>query len=72
MLETMPEHLKAQFIAPEVIREEMDKLYDAQGWIRMTPISPQALRELMRSDGVREEDNLFSCGIIAARDGGQE
>lgn len=30
--------------------------------------TPQKVREMMRALGIRAEDNLFSCGIIAARD----
>ena len=30
--------------------------------------TPQIARALMIEDGVHPEDNIFSCGIIAARD----
>jgi len=32
------------------------------------PVSPAALREMMRKCGVREEDNLFSRGLIDLRE----
>ena len=38
------------------------------GFVPDPSATPQVARELMRSLGIRAEDNIFSCGIIATRD----
>ncbi len=40
----------------------------AMGIVPDPTITPQKVREMMVAQGVRPEDNIFSCGIIAARD----
>lgn len=34
-------------------------------------MTPQKVREMMRQEGIRAEDNIFSSGIIAAREEGE-
>ncbi len=40
----------------------------AIGLVRDPYATAEEAQELILADGVRPEDNLFSCGIIAARD----
>ncbi len=35
-------------------------------------MTPQKVRAMMRQEGIRAEDNIFSCGIIAAREEGEQ
>jgi hypothetical protein len=45
--------------------EEMN----AQIGLRCDPkATPEEARRLIEAEGVRPEDNAFSCGILAARD----
>ncbi len=62
------EGLRAFAIDKSRIREivaEQNRLMD---FVPDPTATPAKARELMRACGVRAEDNIFSCGIIAARD----
>jgi hypothetical protein len=38
------------------------------GFVPDPAATPEKVREMMRALGIRPEENLFSCGIIAARE----
>ena len=52
---------KAILAAVEEVNAEL-------GFIRDPNATPQKVREMMRKLGITAEDNIFSCGIISARD----
>ena len=44
------------------------EVYSALGISADPAMTPQMARALMLKDGVRPEDNAFSCAIVTARD----
>jgi hypothetical protein len=38
------------------------------GFIPDPTATPEKVQEMMLASGIRPEENIFSCGIIAARD----
>ena len=51
------------------LQEAVAKLHRELGIEHDPDMTPQKVRAMMRDLGIRAEDNHFSCGIIAARDG---
>ena len=49
------------------IREALAKVNAETGFFRDPNATPRKAQESMIAYGIREEDNIFSCGIIAAR-----
>jgi hypothetical protein len=56
------------FIDKTRIREILTEQAKKDGRLLEPTMTPQELRARMIAMGVRPEDNIFSCGIIAARD----
>ena len=52
----------------QVIREVVAQVNAETGFVPDPTATPLKARELMRAMGILAEDNLASCGIIAARD----
>ena len=52
----------------QAIREVVARVNAETGFVPDPTATPQKAREAMRALGIRAEDNIFSCGIIAARD----
>ena len=42
--------------------------YEETGITHDPAMTPEKVQAMMRSSGIRAEDNMASCGIIAARD----
>ncbi len=53
-------------------KKEIQRIVEEQnrimGFVPDPDATPEKIREMMRELGIRAEDNIFSCGIIAARD----
>ncbi len=47
-----------------IVAEQNEKM----GFVPDPTATPAKARAMMRRLGIRAEDNIFSCGIIAARD----
>ena len=52
----------------QAIRDAVAQVNADMGFVPDPTATPQKVRELMRALGIRAEDNIFSCGVIAARD----
>lgn len=52
----------------QAIRDVVAQVNAEVGFVPDPTATPEKARELMRALGIRAEDNIFSCGIIAARD----
>jgi hypothetical protein len=52
----------------KAIQETVARVNAETGFVPDPTATPQKARELMRALGIRAEDNMASCGIIAARD----
>jgi hypothetical protein len=61
MRQSQSPHAHAQLVAG------WNKAMEEMG-IRGEPVSPEKLREMMRADGIKPEDNEFSRGIIEMRE----
>ena len=60
--------LKDRMVDKQMMRRVIAQVNEMTGFIPDPTATPRKARELMKADGVRAEDNIFSCGIIAARD----
>jgi hypothetical protein len=58
----------ARLVEKEKLRAILHSLYAEMGFEYDPEATAQQSREFALEDGVRPEDKLFSCGIIAARD----
>lgn len=56
------------FVDKRKIQEIVARQNAVIGLVRDPSVTPEKVRAMMIADGVRPEDNIFSCGIIAARD----
>ena len=52
----------------QAIRDVVARVNAEVGFVPDPTATPQKARELMRAQGIRAEDNMASCGIIAARE----
>lgn len=52
----------------QALRQALEQVYAALDIVPDPGASAQKSRELMLRDGIRPEDNAFSCAIVAARD----
>jgi hypothetical protein len=59
---------RAYFIDKRAIQRLVAEQNKQMGFVPDRTATPERVREMMRALGVRAEDNIFSCGIIAARD----
>jgi hypothetical protein len=62
------EALKRFFVDKPAIQKIVAEQNEKMGFVKDPDATPQKAREMMRALGIRAEDNIFSCGIIAARD----
>lgn len=51
-----------------VLRRILDEQNKLEGFVPDPAATHEGVRAQMRALGIRAEDNIFSCGIIAARD----
>jgi hypothetical protein len=72
MTETAKKDIRALFIDPEMIRRVVAETNAKMGFVPDPTATAQKAREMIEACGVRPEENLFSRGIIAARDGAEE
>ena len=56
------------FIDKATLRKLIDETNEKSGFVPTPNASIEHLRKSMEESGIRAEDNIFSCGIIAARD----
>ncbi len=51
-----------------LVRRVIAEVNEQTGFIPDPTATPQKAQEMMLALGINPEDNIFSCGIIAARD----
>jgi hypothetical protein len=52
----------------EPLRQTFTAMFKRMGIEHVQPIGTEKLQELMRQDGIKPEDNIFSRGIIEMRE----
>lgn len=52
--------------------QSTDALNVKMGFVRDPSVTAEQVQKLMREDGIRPEENLFSRGLIRMRDGIEE
>lgn len=62
------ENMKSLFADKRVLQRMVAEQYATAGLVYDPTATAEQARLLIMEDGVRPEDNLFSCGIIAARE----
>lgn len=67
MAETVESPVGVRFLDMEPILKIIDEQNRLMGFVPDRTATPQKARQLMLDQGIRPEDNLFSSGIIAAR-----
>ena len=68
MAETFAEVHRRLVVDKEAMRKIIAEVNAEMGFVPNPDATIQKVREMMRVEGIRAEDNIFSCGIIAARD----
>jgi hypothetical protein len=68
MTETARKDIRSLFIDPEMIRKVVAETNARMGIEPDPTATAEKAREMIEACGVRPEENLFSRGIIAARD----
>ena len=56
------------FLDKEAVRKLIAEDNAAAGFVPDLSRTPEQVQESMAAGGIRAEDNIFSCGIIAMRD----
>jgi hypothetical protein len=69
MTETVKKDIRSLFLDPEMIRKVVAETNAKMGFVPDPTATAEKAREMIEACGVRPEENLFSRGIIAARDG---
>ena len=59
---------REQIVDMDMARRVIAQVNEMAGFVPDPTTTPRKAQEIMRALGIRAEDNLFSCGIIAARD----
>ena len=59
---------KHLFVDMAEIRKLTKELNEKMGFVKIPGMTPEKVRAMMIESGINPEDNIFSCGIIAARD----
>jgi hypothetical protein len=72
MTETVKKHIRSLFLDPEMIRKVVAETNAKMGFVPDPTATAEKAREMIEAFGVGPEENLFSRGIIAARDGDEE
>ena len=70
MEELFPPNGRSYFVDKAVIRRIVAEQNERMGFVPDPAATPEKAQELMLALGIRPEDNVFSCGIVAARDEG--
>lgn len=68
MAEAAREPKRRLFIDKTLIRKIVTEQNERMGFVPDPTATPEKAQEMMLALGIRPEDNLFSRGIIAARD----
>lgn len=68
MGENLHPDLKRFFADKKEIQRIVAETNAKTGFVKDPTATPEKVREMMRALGIHAEDNIFSCGIIAARD----
>ena len=68
----MTTHAKTDWSQFAIDKKPLQKIvaeiYAKEGIVHDPTMTPEKVQEMMLALGIRPEDNIFSCGIIAARD----
>jgi hypothetical protein len=56
------------FVDKKAIQKIVAEQNERMGFVKDPTATPEKAQEMMLALGIRPEDNIFSCGIIAARD----
>jgi hypothetical protein len=64
----MANHVWHDTVNKQTLRELIDQVHRQNGFVPVPGATPAQSRQLMIDGGVRPEDNVFSCGILASRD----
>ena len=59
---------KTWFADKQAIQRIVEEQNARMGFVPDPTATPEKVREMMRALGIRAEDNMASCGIIAARE----
>jgi hypothetical protein len=59
---------KEHFVDKGLIQKIVAEQNELMGFVKDPSATAEKAQEMMLALGIRPEDNLFSCGIIAARD----
>lgn len=65
---TVAENQKQLGIDKQFLKQAIEELNGLMGFVPAPGATAEKAQEMTRSLGVRPEDNIGSCGIIAARD----
>ncbi len=68
MAETSGRSWRSMLADKKALQQVMAEVNAETGFVPDPTATPQKAQEMMIALGIRAEDNIFSCGIIAARD----
>ena len=68
MAETHEAKWQRLLVDKEAMRKIMAEVNAEMGFVPDPTATPEKAQQMMIDCGIRPEDNIFSCGIIAARD----
>ncbi len=68
MAETYAEVRRRLMVDKEAMRKVIAEVNKEMGFVPNPDATPEKVQQMMIAQGIRPEDNIFSCGIIAARD----
>jgi len=68
MAETFAEVHRRLVVDKEAMRKIIAEVNAEMGFVPDPTATPEKAQQMMIDCGIRPEDNIFSCGIIAARD----
>ncbi len=68
MAETYEEVRRRLMVDKETMRKVIAEVNAEMGFVPNPDATPEKVQQMMIAQGIRPEDNIFSCGIIAARD----
>jgi hypothetical protein len=68
----IPEHLKHYFANIDELRRIMEQANTKLGFVPVEGVTSESVRQSMRKNGIRAEDNVFTCLLYKMRDGEDE
>lgn len=68
MTENSRPSAKTWFADKKAIQKIVAEQNERMGFVPDPTATPEKVQEMMLALGIRPEDNIFSCGIIAARE----